>query len=110
MKPRRLRLVILLLLGISISIVPVRAHYALTTPGTCTGHSSSLLPRGQQRIRLVSMRAVSLKSARDYSQGMFEVQPHVSLHTSIAVSLRLAPAYPMCGHATLNCLVHPLRC
>lgn len=110
MKPRRSRLVILLLLGISISIVPVRAHYALTTRGTSTGHSSSLLPRAQQRIRLVSMRAVSLKSARDYSQGTTEGQPHVSLHMPVPISLGLAPAYPICGHATLNCLVHPLRC
>ncbi len=74
MKSRLLRILILALLGLSVSIVPVRAHYALTTQGDPGSHSSSLLPRSQQRIRLVSMRAGSVRSARVCTRSAREAQ------------------------------------
>jgi hypothetical protein len=104
-------MLMLVFLGLSVSIAPVRAHYALTTQGDSASRSSSLLPRSQQRIRLVSMRAAAVKFARHESQRAGEAVSHFASHPEkTPTSRRLAPTYPITVHATLSCLVHPLRC
>ena len=49
-----LRIALSVLLGLSVSIVPVRPHYGLATRHDSPG--STLLPRKQQRIRVISLR------------------------------------------------------
>jgi hypothetical protein len=101
---------LLILMGLAVSIAPVRAHYALTTGGETPCRSSSLLPRAQQRIRLVSMRTGSEKSARVCSHHSGPAAVHFASRVQTPTSRELAPTYPIAGHATLSCLGHPLRC
>jgi hypothetical protein len=111
MDTRLSRVMILFFLGLSVSIAPVRAHYALTTQGASASRSSSLLPRSQQRIRLISMRSMSAEAARPNSRCACESNSHfASRPEKKPTSWHLAPAYPITGHAILSCLVHPLRC
>jgi hypothetical protein len=111
MKSRFLRIVILFFAGLSVSIVPVRAHYALTTQGDSAARSSSLLPRSQQRIRIVSMRIVTIQPSRISSRNAksgeacsrFTGKP-VSEAPSGATAARFTDVVQM------RCLVRPLRC
>jgi hypothetical protein len=94
MKSLKLRSLVLLFAGLSVSIVPVRAFYALTTQGASTSRSASFLPRSQQRIRLVSMRVVTAASAR----AAVRCAPHVSPPATVTRCVKT------------RSYVRPLRC
>jgi hypothetical protein len=111
MQSRRRRILIFALLALSVSIAPVRAHYALTLQGGVGSHSSSFLPRAQQRIRLVSMRAGLVRYARVCNRSVREAQFCFARRPLVSTSRLLTPAYRgNTGYVSSSCLVHPLRC
>jgi hypothetical protein len=62
MNSRCLRAFTVVLLGVSVSIVPVRPHYGLATRHDSPG--STLTQRKQQRVRNVSLRATFASRVR----------------------------------------------
>jgi hypothetical protein len=110
MKSRLLRTLILFFAGLSVSIVPVRAFYALTIQGDSAAHSSSLLPRSQQRIRIVSMRNVTVQSARISARIMREACSRFAAVQALSEHPKVAASACFTDVINVNCLVRPLRC
>ncbi len=110
MNPRAWRVLILVLLGVSVSIVPVRAHYALTPPNSVTGPTSSLLPRAQQRIRLVSMRDGSERSQRAERLIASATPYHFKIRADEQRSSSRPSGQDDRRLPSLSALAHPLRC
>jgi hypothetical protein len=62
MNPRCPRALIAVLIGVSVSIVPVRPHYGLASRHDSS--RSALSQRKQQRVRVVNLRAVAVSAFR----------------------------------------------
>jgi hypothetical protein len=110
MQSHRLRILIFVLLGLSVSINPVKARYTWTLQGASAEPFASFPPKTVKRIRPVNMRVVSVQSARDCSQVAAEPPSHFACRPKKPTSHPLTPFYPNTGRTTSNSLVHPLRC
>jgi hypothetical protein len=107
MKSRCSRILIAFLLGLSVSIVPIRPHYGLASRLDSPG--SALLPRKQQRVRNVTLRATGFSASRNAAcerdVAPFELQQRAALSATPAIAVSHAATLPIARFPS-----HPLRC